>query len=57
MMESRELANKIAEVLDKKGAMDIQILEIEGKNENCPVCSDHPTITELIQYEEPSCSI
>ncbi len=37
--------------------MDIQILEIEGKNENCPVCSDHPTITELIQYEEPSCSI
>ena len=28
MMESRELANKIAEVLDKKGAMDIQILEV-----------------------------
>ena len=28
MMEPRELANKIAEVLDKKGALDIQILEV-----------------------------
>ena len=28
MIESRELALKIAEVLDKKGATDIQILEV-----------------------------
>ena len=28
MMEPRELANKIAEVLDKKGGLDIQILEV-----------------------------
>ena len=28
MMEPRELANKIAEVLDNKGAIDIQILEV-----------------------------
>ena len=28
MMEPRELANKIAEVLDNKGAMDIQILDV-----------------------------
>lgn len=28
MIESRELAIKIAEVLDKKGATDIQILEV-----------------------------
>jgi len=28
MMESKELASRIAQVLDKKGAMDIQILEV-----------------------------
>ena len=28
MMEPRELATKIAEILDKKGATDIQILEV-----------------------------
>ena len=28
MMEPRELANKIAEILDKKGGTDIQILEV-----------------------------
>ena len=28
MMEPRDLANKIAEVLDNKGAIDIQILEV-----------------------------
>lgn len=37
--------------------MDIQIVDIAGKDENCPVCSDHPTITELIQYEQISCEI
>ena len=28
MMEARALANRIAEILDKKGATDIQILEV-----------------------------
>ena len=37
--------------------MDIQIIEIDGREEKCPVCSDDPTITELIQYEQPSCLI
>ena len=37
--------------------MDIQIMDLAGKDENCPVCSDHPTITELIQYDQPSCAI
>ena len=37
--------------------MDIQIVEIAGKDENCPVCSDHPTITELTEYEQPSCKL
>lgn len=26
------------------------------RNPSCPVCSDHPTITELIEYEQEICS-
>ena len=37
--------------------MDIQIVEVVGKDENCPVCSDHPTITELTEYDQPSCRL
>lgn len=37
--------------------MDIQIVEVAGKDENCPICSDHPTITELAEYEQPSCRL
>ena len=37
--------------------MDIQIVEVTGKDDNCPVCSDHPTITELIQYDQPFCRV
>ena len=27
------------------------------KNTDCPVCSDHPTITKLKDYEQPACDI
>lgn len=27
------------------------------RNANCPVCGDHPTITELIQEEMPACDL
>ena len=26
-------------------------------NHKCPVCGDHPTITELIDYEQPTCDL
>ena len=27
------------------------------RNPNCGICSDHPTITELIDYEQPACDL
>ena len=27
------------------------------RNPNCGICSDHPTITELIDYEQPTCDL
>ena len=27
------------------------------RNPNCAVCGDHPTITELIDYEQPACDL
>jgi adenylyltransferase/sulfurtransferase len=32
-------------------SMDFQFVKLR-KNPNCPVCSEHPTLTELIDYEE-----
>jgi adenylyltransferase/sulfurtransferase len=31
--------------------MEFRELKVE-KSPNCPVCSEHPTITELIDYEQ-----
>lgn len=28
-----------------------------GHNHKCPVCGDHPTITKLIDYEQPTCDL
>ncbi|MBI1871548.1 MAG: molybdopterin-synthase adenylyltransferase MoeB [Chlamydiae bacterium] len=34
-------------------ALDMKIRELKlRKDPNCPICSDHPTITSLIDYEE-----
>lgn len=27
------------------------------RRSDCPVCGDHPTLTELVDYEQPSCSL
>ncbi len=27
------------------------------RDRNCPVCGDNPTITELVEYEQPACAI
>lgn len=36
--------------------MDFRKVKIKKSN-NCPVCGDNPTITELKDYEQPLCSI
>ena len=34
-------------------ALDMRFRELKlRKNPDCPVCGDHPTITELIDYEQ-----
>lgn len=37
-------------------AMNFRIIKV-NKNKECPVCGNKPTITELKDYEQPSCSI
>lgn len=38
-------------------ALDMSFRKIKlGKNPNCAICSDHPTITELIDYEQAKCT-
>ena len=32
-------------------------IKLPPRDPNCPVCGDHPTITELIDYEQPACSL
>jgi adenylyltransferase/sulfurtransferase len=33
-------------------ALDAEFRELRvSKNHGCPVCGDHPTVTELIDYE------
>ena len=27
------------------------------KNSRCPICGDNPTVTELIDYEQPACDL
>ncbi|MGH7165520.1 MAG: ThiF family adenylyltransferase, partial [Nitrospiraceae bacterium] len=27
------------------------------RNPNCPLCGDHPTITELVDHEQETCAI
>ena len=34
--------------------MDFKIISIK-KRDNCPICSEHPTITKLIDYEQKTC--
>jgi adenylyltransferase/sulfurtransferase len=34
-------------------ALNMEVTEVKlRKNPNCPVCGDHPTVTELIDYEQ-----
>lgn len=37
--------------------MDTEIIELPPRGEGCEVCSDHPVITELIDYEQPACDL
>lgn len=36
--------------------MDFHKITVD-KNENCPLCGKHPTITELIDYEQNACEL
>ena len=44
MMEPKELANKIAEILDKRGAIDIQILEVGVFTERADAEAEAPIL-------------
>lgn len=35
--------------------MKVHTVILPKRGEGCAVCSDHPTITELIDYEQPAC--
>lgn len=35
--------------------MDFRKIKLPHNTENCPVCGTHPTITELIDYEQAEC--
>lgn len=39
-------------------ALDMRFREVQvKKNPACPVCGEHPTITELVDYELPPCDL
>ena len=36
---------------------DFRTVRLPKKVPGCPVCGEHPTIVELIDYEQPSCDL
>ena len=37
--------------------MEFHKIKLPARGEGCAVCSDYPTITELIDYEQPACDL
>lgn len=37
--------------------MNFHTIKLPARGKGCAVCSDHPTITELIDYEQPACEL
>lgn len=37
--------------------MDFHKIKLPKRDVNCAICGDHPTITELIDYEQPPCDL
>lgn len=37
--------------------MNFRVVPLPNRRKDCEVCSDEPTITELIDYEQPSCDL
>ena len=37
--------------------MNFHTIKLPVRGEGCAVCSDHPAITELIDYEQPACEL
>lgn len=37
--------------------MRFHTIQLPPRGEGCAVCSEHPTITELIDYEQPACDV
>jgi molybdopterin/thiamine biosynthesis adenylyltransferase len=37
--------------------MEFHKIKLPPRGKGCAVCSDEPTITELIDYEEPACEL
>lgn len=38
-------------------SMEFHTIKLPKDTHNCPVCGDHPTITELIDYEQAECDL
>ena len=38
-------------------SMEFRTLRVSSRREDCEICSDHPTIKELIDYEQPACDL
>ena len=38
-------------------SMEFHTIELMSRGKGCAVCSDHPEITELIDYEQPACEL
>lgn len=36
-------------------SMQFHTIKLPPRGDGCAVCSDHPTITELVDYEQPAC--
>jgi hypothetical protein len=37
--------------------MEFHKIKLPPRGDGCAVCSDHPTITELIDYEQAVCEL
>ncbi|MBP2032906.1 molybdopterin/thiamine biosynthesis adenylyltransferase [Clostridium algifaecis] len=52
------IGDNLAGYLLTYNALTMQFRKIKvSKNKNCGICSDHPTITNLIDYEQAACDL
>ena len=49
--------NSISQMTYDAIKMEFHKIKLPPRGKGCAVCSDEPTITELIDYEEPACEL